>query len=149
MSVAGPRENAARARVLASARSFIGTPYRHQGSRKGVGCDCLGLVRGVWRELYGAEPEQPGAYTPDWAERGGGEPMIEAACRHFRPLAAADALPGDLLLFRWRAGTIAKHCGILDDGARLIHAYEGAAVVSSPLTPAWARRIAAAFRFPE
>ena len=28
---------------------WIGTPYRHQASLKGVGCDCLGLVRGVWR----------------------------------------------------------------------------------------------------
>ena len=36
-------------RVLAEARSWLGTPYRHQGGRKGVGCDCLGLVRGVWK----------------------------------------------------------------------------------------------------
>ena len=35
--------------VMRSARSWLGTPYRHQGARKGVGCDCLGLVRGVWR----------------------------------------------------------------------------------------------------
>ncbi len=28
---------------------WLGTPYRHQGRRKGVGCDCLGLVLGVWR----------------------------------------------------------------------------------------------------
>lgn len=138
-----------RAKVLASARSFIGTPYRHQGSRKGVGCDCLGLVRGVWRELYGAEPELPGAYTPDWAERGVGEPLIEAAERHFEGIAAGDAGPGDLVLFRWRPEAAAKHCGILDEGGRVIHAYEGASVLSSPLTPAWARRIAARFRFPE
>lgn len=136
-------------RVLTAARRFVGTPYRHQGSRRDVGCDCLGLVRGVWRDLYGSEPEHPGAYTPDWAERGGREPLLEAAARHFEPVAVADAAPGDLLLFRWRAGAVAKHCGILEHRGRLIHAYEGAAVVSSPLTPAWARRIAAAFRFPE
>ena len=45
------------------ARGWLGTPYRHQGSLKGVGCDCLGLVRGIWRELYGEEPETPGAYA--------------------------------------------------------------------------------------
>ena len=148
MSGADEAGAARRARVLAATRGFVGTPYRHQGSRRGVGCDCLGLVRGVWRELYGAEPEQPGAYTPDWAERGVGEPLIEAASRHFEPLDPAHAAAGDLVLFRWRAGTAAKHCGILDEGNRLL-AYEGAAVLSSPLTPAWARRIAAAFRFPE
>lgn len=50
--------------VVAEAMDWIGTPYRHQASRKGVGCDCLGLVRGVWRALYGREPEAPGPYRP-------------------------------------------------------------------------------------
>ena len=143
-----------RARVLAAARGFLGTPYRHQGSRRGVGCDCLGLVRGVWRELYGAEPERPSAYAADWAETEPGDRLLAAARRHFCEIPTAEARPGDLVLFRWRAGRAAKHCGILDhpnaDGSlRLLHAYEGAAVVSSPLTPGWASRIAATFRFPE
>ena len=43
--------------VVAAARQFLGTPYRHQASIVGVGCDCLGLLRGVWRVLYGGEPE--------------------------------------------------------------------------------------------
>ena len=47
---------------------WIGTPYRHQASLQGVGCDCLGLVRGVWRALVGDEPEQAPPYAPDWAE---------------------------------------------------------------------------------
>ena len=47
---------ARRARIVATARSWLGTPYHHQASLRGVGCDCLGLVRGVWRELYGDEP---------------------------------------------------------------------------------------------
>ena len=46
-----------RARTVAAARLWTGTPYHHQASLRGVGCDCLGLVRGVWRDLYGAEPE--------------------------------------------------------------------------------------------
>jgi NlpC/P60 family putative phage cell wall peptidase len=40
--------------ILEEARSWIGTPYQHQASLKGVGCDCIGLVRGVWRAVYGA-----------------------------------------------------------------------------------------------
>ncbi|WP_061976656.1 NlpC/P60 family protein [Aureimonas sp. AU20] len=143
-----------RALVLAAARGFLGTPYRHQGSRAGVGCDCLGLVRGVWREVYGAEPETPGPYSADWAETGSGDPMCDAAQRLFRPIEPGEAAPGDLVLFRWREGRPAKHCGILDapDGGlgrtlRLIHAYEGASVVSSVLTPGWAGRIAGVFQF--
>ncbi|MEF2073837.1 NlpC/P60 family protein [Consotaella aegiceratis] len=140
---------ATRRRALSIARTFCGTPYRHQGSRKGVGCDCLGLIRGVWRELYGQEAEAPGAYSADWAETGGRDRLLEAARRHLRPLETAEAQPGDVLLFRWRRVAPAKHCGIIDDGGRLFHAYEGAAVVSSVLTPGWSRRIAGAFSFPD
>ena len=46
--------------IVAEALAWLGTPYRHQGARKGVGCDCLGLVRGVWRAVYGDNPEEPG-----------------------------------------------------------------------------------------
>ena len=42
--------------IVAAARGWIGTPYQHQASVKGAGSDCLGLLRGVWRELIGPEP---------------------------------------------------------------------------------------------
>ncbi|MBC2774413.1 C40 family peptidase [Rhizobium sp. AQ_MP] len=100
--------------VLALAGTWIGTPYRHQGAMKGVGCDCLGLIRGIWRELYGAEPEAVPAYAPDWAERAGEERLIEAAERHFEAvLSIEQSRPGDLVLFRFRPHLAAKHAGIL------------------------------------
>lgn len=71
-----------RAEVLDEARRWIGTPYRHQASRLGVGCDCLGLLRGIWRSLYGREPEAMPAYARDWAEARVDEPLLEAARRH-------------------------------------------------------------------
>ena len=49
----GPTQDAAA--VVAAARSWLGTPYRHQASLKGAGADCLGVVRGVWRELVGPD----------------------------------------------------------------------------------------------
>lgn len=136
--------------MLAVAQGWIGTPYRHQASLKGVGCDCLGLVRGIWRELYGAEPELLPPYAPDWAERGGEDRLMGAAKRHFLPLPGMEqAQPGDLLLFRWRADASAKHLGILAGPQHFIHAYEQAAVVCSALVPGWKRRIAGTFRFPD
>ena len=142
--------SAAGTKIVTLAESWIGTPYRHQGSRKGVGCDCLGLIRGVWRELYGEEPELPEPYAPDWAERGGTDRLMAAARRHFgAPVALTSAMPGDVLLFRWRADCAAKHAGILSGPAHFIHAYEQAAVIRSALVPTWRRRIAAVFRFPE
>lgn len=135
--------------ALAEALGWIGTPYRHQGSRRGVGCDCLGLVLGVWRAMYGAEPEPAGSYAADWAEAGIGERLLDAARRHCREKPLAELAPGDLLLFRWRAHLPVKHVGIFAGGGRFIHAYEGSAVTLSALVPQWRRRIAGVFAFPE
>lgn len=147
----GEGEEAAFAqRIVSVARSWIGTPYRHQASLKGVGCDCLGLVRGVWREIHGSEPELPPAYQPDWAERSREDRLREAAQRYFgAEVAGTDMRPGDLLLFCWRPDLPAKHAGILSTPERFIHAYEQAAVIESTLVPSWRRRIAGVFRFPE
>lgn len=137
-------------RALAAAEGWIGTPYRHQASAKGIGCDCLGLIRGVWRELYGEEPELPPPYARDWAERSGKDRLMDAALRHFgEALPVDEAQPGDLLLFRWRPDMAAKHAGIFAGEKSFIHAYEQAAVIRSALVPSWRRRIAAVFRFPE
>ncbi|NLS02868.1 peptidase P60 [Rhizobium sp. P32RR-XVIII] len=137
-------------RALAAAEGWIGTPYRHQASAKVIGCDCLGLIRGVWRELYGEEPELPPPYARAWAERSGKDRLMDAALRHFgEALPADEAQPGDLLLFRWRPDMAAKHAGIFAGEKSFIHAYEQAAVIRSALVPSWRRRIAAVFRFPE
>ena len=67
------------AQIVQSARNWIGTPYLHQASLKGVGCDCLGLIVGIWRELIGPLPVGVPAYSPDWGEVGQREPLLEAA----------------------------------------------------------------------
>ena len=138
-----------REQIVAVTRSWIGTPYRHQASRKGVGADCLGLIRGVWREIYGAEPAPYPPYTPDWAEATGEETLLNAARTHLSEIAIGKVCPGDVLLFRMGLGHPAKHCAIVSADQRIIHAYWGRAVCETRLVPWWARRIAAAFRFPE
>ena len=99
-------------RVVRAARGWIGTPYVHQASRKGAGCDCLGLIRGLWRELYGTEPELPPAYTMDCSEPQGAEALWQAAARHLAAKPLSDAAPGDVILFRMRQGSVAKHLGV-------------------------------------
>lgn len=135
--------------VVEAARRWIGTPYRHQCSVRAVGCDCLGLVRGVWRELYGAEPAGLPAYTPDWGEVAGRETVLETAAAFLRPVADAALAPGHLLVFRWRAGMVAKHLGVATGPDRFIHAWEAAGVCEVSLGIHWRRRIAAVFSFPE
>ena len=135
-------------RIVAEARSWIGTPYRHQASLRGVGCDCLGLLRGVWREVMGAEPELPPPYAPDWAEAAAAETLREAARRHLVEIDPARFRPGDVLLFRWRAHLPAKHCAIVTAPDAMVHAHDGAAVAEVALTPWWRRHLAYTFRFP-
>jgi NlpC/P60 family putative phage cell wall peptidase len=132
--------------VVAAARGWLGTPYHDQASVRGVGCDCLGLVRGVWRELYGSEPLPIPPYSRDWGETGMREPLAEAARRLMLP--ATDSEPGALLLFRMRTGAVTKHCGIVTASDRFIHAYERSGVVEVPLDAAWRRRVAFIFLFP-
>ncbi|OYX44349.1 MAG: peptidase [Rhodobacterales bacterium 32-67-9] len=140
------------ARAVAIARGWIGTPYRHQASARGAGADCLGLLRGVWRELYGAEPEVVPAYTQDWSEPEGAERLWQAAARHLRSCDLRSGVrPGEVLLFRMRAGSVAKHLGLAAERggrATFIHAYSGHGVVESPLSTPWARRLVARFEFP-
>jgi NlpC/P60 family putative phage cell wall peptidase len=138
--------------AVAEARTWIGTPYQHQASARGAGADCLGLLRGIWRKLYGAEPEPVPAYTEDWAEPDHQEVLLAAATRWLVGKAAADLATGDVLLFRMRDGSIAKHLGLQSDiGAhpRFIHSYSGHGVVESSLSMPWQRRIVARFSFPE
>ncbi len=138
-----------RENIVAETRSWIGTPYRHQASLKGIGCDCLGLVRGVWRAVIGEEPERAPPYAPDWAEATGGESLAAAAARHLAAIPATGFAPGDVLLFRWRANLPAKHAAIVTAPDRMVHAHDGAAVAEVVIAPWWRRRLAYAFEFPE
>ena len=132
--------------VVAIARAWIGTPYLHQASCRGAGCDCLGLVRGIWRELRGAEPVAIPPYSRQWDEISPREILWNAAATYLSP-AKAEWSTGDVLLFRMREGAPAKHLGILSRQDQFIHAYEGHGVVESPLGTAWRRRVVARFRF--
>lgn len=138
--------------AVEEARRWIGTPYVHQASVRGAGADCLGLLRGVWRALYGAEPEKVPPYTPDWGESGRDETLWRAALRHLVACPAGEPAPGEVLLFRMKDGAVAKHLGIAARPAptpTFIHSYSGHGVVESPLSEPWRRRIAALFAFPE
>lgn len=135
------------AEIIAETETWLKTPYQHQASVKGLGCDCLGLVRGVYRALYGAEPEKMPAYTSDWAEASDTETLAVAAARHLLPVPVDKIMPGQVLLFRWRRHLPAKHAAILVSNDRFIHAHDGAAVSYASFTPWWRRRLAFAFAF--
>jgi NlpC/P60 family putative phage cell wall peptidase len=138
-------------RVAVEARSWLGTPYLHQASLKGAGADCLGLVRGIWRSLHGAEPAPIPAYTRDWAEPSQDEVLWRAARRWLQESARDQEDIGDVLLFRMAQKSVAKHLGIqvrLGDTAAFVHAYSGHGVVETALSKPWRLRVVARFSFP-
>lgn len=134
-------------RVIEIARSWIGTPYHHQASRKAVGCDCLGLVRGVYRELYGREAEKPPAYDPSWAEISFREDLLGAAERHLKRCDSPQ--PGGVIVFRMFDRSAAKHCAIAASATRMIHSYDPIGVCETELNDWWKRKAVGFFLFVE
>ena len=137
-------------RAVEIARSWIGTPYHHQMAAKGLGCDCLGLVRGVYRELYGKEAEKPPPYDPSWAEISFREDLLGAAERHLVRLpASVGQQVGNVVVFRMFERSAAKHCGIVSAPGRMIHAYDPHGVCETQLNDWWLRKIVGTFKFKE
>ena len=153
-------------RICRIARTWERTPYRHQASLKGVACDCLGLARGVWRELYaGGDPETVPASRPTGrrcrARRRCSKRRGGTWCRSPRTATRKRAGGGG-------AGRPARSCAggrtcrpstapssprrataATRTGWRIIHAYDAAKRVAEvPLAPQWRKMVVAAFRFP-
>jgi NlpC/P60 family putative phage cell wall peptidase len=136
--------------LITLARGWIGTPYVHQASLKGVGCDCLGLIRGVFRERCGDEPEEIPPYDPAW-DIGDNEALRAGLARHLTEIALSDVTPGDILVFRMLPRASARHCGFLaeqDGHLTLIHARQNKRVSEEGFTAFWRQRLAYAFRLP-
>ncbi|MGB0507810.1 MAG: peptidase [Pikeienuella sp.] len=133
--------------VVTAARSWIGTPYRHQASARGIGADCLGLVLGVWRGLGGMPPAvEP--YSADWRVADQQEVLWRKVAETLEDSDGGAA--GDVLLLRMMRGGPAKHLVILANPElpTVIHAYSGREVSESSFTPAWRSRVVASFRLP-
>jgi hypothetical protein len=83
--------------VIAEARSWLGTPWHHQASLKGVGRDCIGFVRGVALPFV-SEVAIPLDYPETW-HLYRAEPRMylgfKERCDEIEP---ADALAGDVRL---------------------------------------------------
>ncbi len=133
--------------VIAEARTWLGTPWHHQASVKGVGCDCIGFIRGVAEPFLG-KVDIPLDYTPTW-HLYRAEPRMylgfKAVAEEIDP---ADAIPSDILLFGAGKGP-AHHCALLTPEGGLIHCYQEAGrVVEHAFSDGWQSKLRHAFRLP-
>jgi len=141
--------------VVAEAREWLGTRWHHQAAVKGVGTDCMGLVRGVSAQL-GLMPSDIMLTAAALPFVGYGrmpfEGRLEAACAtFFTPITFAQAQPGDMVLIAFES--VPHHVGILGDypagGFSLIHAYmPSRKVIESRLDAVWLSRVVSYWRIP-
>ena len=148
---AAPEMTPQEARVLREAQRWLGTPWHHQASRCGVGTDCLGLARGIWRALYGREPYGLPSY-PRTVPAGSAEVILDLAGRYLQPVpqprARVSARPGQLLVFRMHRDFPARHLAILSAPTRMIHALSDRAVMETGFSAWWQKRCVAVYAFP-
>ena len=83
-----------RARFLAAALSYEGTPFRHQGRLPSVALDCAGVVVCAAHAADVVVSDQTG-----YARIPSGGAFERAIKDHCDPVAEADLLPGDLAAF--------------------------------------------------
>lgn len=134
------------AKIAQLALSWVGTPYQHQASLRGVGADCIGVLRGIWRARFGEEPWHLPAYSPDWAATGSAAALWSALSAWLEPVEGAPQ-PGDVLGFAMRRKGPVCHVGV-HAGDVFVHAYSGRGVVATGFSAAWNARCRAVFRFP-
>jgi cell wall-associated NlpC family hydrolase len=101
---------ASAARVLATAKRYVGTRYRFGGGSPDAGFDCSGFVQYVFG--------RNGIKLPRTSR-------LQASAGSPAPLDVASLLPGDLLLFASR-GTQINHVAIYVGDNRILHSTAGA-----------------------
>jgi NlpC/P60 family putative phage cell wall peptidase len=120
-----------RSAIVAEARTWIGTPFHHQGRVKGAGVDCLMLLAEVFERAGAAQHVDPPFYVPDWHMHRDAERYLEGLLGYAREIEARPQ-PGDIALFRF--GRTFSHGAIVTDWPRLIHAYWQIGVVWGDVT---------------
>lgn len=111
----------------------------------GVGCDCLGLLRGVWREVVGPEVLQVPPYS-----RNSSSGLLTGLSRILTLVEDRADLPvGVVIIFKVAPRHEQRHAGITAGGDAFIHATEIGGVREEQLSAAWRRRIEAVYRYPE
>lgn len=133
--------------IITEARSWIGTKWQHQAALKGVACDCVGLIRGIYSALVGPVTITFN-YSREWPLYKAEEKMYEEVKKYLNEIPLAEAKPGDILLFGFGKGP-AYHIGIVSYDGFIIHTWlDVGKVVESRYDEHWRENTRFAFRFP-
>jgi cell wall-associated NlpC family hydrolase len=109
--------NNLREQIVRSARQRIGTPFKHQGRKAGIGLDCIGLVVDVFKEFY---PDIVNLDMTNYSRIPNKNKLKETLDLLLQPVDLYEAYAGDIILFAY--GKEPQHVGILTENS-VIHAY--------------------------
>jgi NlpC/P60 family putative phage cell wall peptidase len=141
-----------RAEVIAEARRWIGTRWRHQGRTEG-GLDCVGLLIVVARSLNLIDQsalDEADRVASGYSRYPRGDALRRTLLQHLQPVEIAR--PADILLFRIDAEP--QHLAIAAEHPSstlsMIHSYalRPHRVIETILDDTWRRRLVAAFALP-
>jgi len=128
-----------RAEFALAARSFIGTPFHHQGRLPGVGLDCAGVV-----VCAAARCGLVIADSPGYGRIPSQGLLEQAVMDHCDRVGLHDIETGDIILFKFLREP--QHLAVYDNGM-LIHAYSSVGkVIENALDATWRSRLVACYR---
>lgn len=122
--------------AIAELRTWVGTPFRHQGRMKGSGVDCIGMALAAAEAAGAITPEQKAEIPPYGRLPRREESVITNFCnRNLTKIDAQTAKPLDLILVTM--GAYPMHIGILTDfqGKGSMEAPFG--LIHSMASPGW------------
>ena len=118
--------------VVAEARSWLRTPYHHQGRIKGVGVDCAMLLCEVYHAVGLIPYIDPRPYPPDWHLHRGQERYLQWVSEYADAVESAE--PGDVALYQF--GRTKSHGAIVISWPTVVHSYRGEGCVLADGTQA-------------
>lgn len=137
--------------IVTQARSWLGTRFHHQGRVKATqehkgGCDCIGLVIGVLKELdiHGRDGTPLWQYDQTgYGKFPDGQALQQALRKHLHIIPEEQLQPGDIALFLFEEEP--QHVVIIsdyEDGLGMIHCYASARkVVEHRMDTLWQGRL--------
>lgn len=129
--------------IVLIAREWIGTPFHHQGRVKGQGCDCIGLIIGVFAEIGAPAGEVDIA---DYSMIPDGKFLQQKLSEYLEQVSFSKIVAGDILLFRFDKNP--QHLAFYSGDGTIIHSYLSARkVVENQLDELWMERLVGCYRY--
>ena len=133
-----------RGEAVTAAKSWLRTPWGHQGRLKGIRADCAGVVNMVGFEIGAVTAEDAGntnyGRTPNPLQ-------MKAALDKLYDRGELNGQPRPGSILWIRPGNYPQHIGVVSDRGTLIHAVTDRCVEETPLAAFPARRIVAVYEY--